>query len=375
MFEHKDTLEALNQNLPIGEKLGNIHRAMKSQFDFVDRIAVAIYDAKTDLLKTFIHSSGGETPLAQYQSLLAESSSLQEIIQHGRPRIVNDLGIFNQGEHLHTKRIAEKGYSSSYTLPMFSNNDFFGFIFFNSFEKDVFSDASLHYFDIIAHLISLLVINEQTSVRTLLATVKMAHDMTHHRDMETGAHIDRMSRYARIIARHLAPGYKLDDEFVESVFLFSPLHDIGKISIADNILKKRGKLSDDEFKIMQTHASKGREIIDTMLEDQGLHSFENIHILRNIAEHHHEAVNGSGYPKGLKDQEIPLEARIVAVADVFDALTSKRPYKEAWTNDEAYAMLQRLAGEKLDKDCVAALIANIEEVETIQREFQEDSFG
>jgi HD-GYP domain-containing protein (c-di-GMP phosphodiesterase class II) len=112
-----------------------------------------------------------------------------------------------------------------------------------------------------------------------------------------------------------------------------------------------------------------------MLKDHGLDSFENINILRNIAEYHHEAVNGTGYPKGLQGKEIPLEARIVAVADVFDALTSKRPYKEAWSNHDAYAMLLRLAGGQLDRECVDALMANKEQVEKIQKEFAEDQLG
>ena len=199
--------------------------------------------------------------------------------------------------------------------------------------------------------------------------------MTHHRDTETGAHIDRMSRYSRLIAVHIADNHDLDDEYIENVFLFSPLHDLGKIAIADDILKKPGKLSEAESNIMKTHAHKGREIIDSMLQDHGLDSFENINILRNIAEYHHEAVNGTGYPNGLKGNEIPLEARIVAVADVFDALTSKRPYKEAWSNHDSFAMLQRLAGGQLDRECVDALIANKDQVEEIQREFAEDEFG
>jgi HD-GYP domain-containing protein (c-di-GMP phosphodiesterase class II) len=375
MFEHQDTLEQLNKNLPLGEKLTTIHAAIKARYGFVDRIAVAIYDAKTDMLKTYVHSSGGEQPLSHYQSPLANSPSLQEVIQQRTPRVVNDLAIFATGTQHHTKRLTEQGYASSYTLPMFLNDVFFGFVFFNSYRREAFADDELHYFDLLGHLISLLIINEQTSVRTLLATVKTAHDMTHHRDMETGTHIDRMSRYARLIAVHLADQYQLDDEFIENVFLFSPLHDIGKIAIADSILKKHGKLSDEERNIMETHARKGREIIDSMLQDHGLDTFENIHILRNIAEYHHEAVNGKGYPQGLRGTEIPLEARIVAVADVFDALTSRRPYKEAWSNEEAYAMLQRLAGEKLDKDCVDALVANHPQVEIIQHEFAEDQFG
>lgn len=375
MFDHQDTLEELNKNLPLGEKLKSVHGVIQKQFSFVDRIAVAIYDHKTDMLKTYLHSSGDQQPLSHYQSPLAESSSLTEIVEQRKPRVVNDLAIFAKGTQEHTKKLNKQGYASSYTLPMFVNDVFFGFVFFNSNQKDAFSDDVLHYFDLIGHLISLLIINEQSSVRTMLATVKTAHDMTHHRDTETGAHIDRMSRYSRLIAVHIADNHDLDDEYIENVFLFSPLHDLGKIGIADDILKKPGKLSESESTIMKTHAHKGREIIDSMLLDHGLDSFENINILRNIAEYHHEAVNGTGYPNGISGDEIPLEARIVAVADVFDALTSKRPYKEAWSNHDSYAMLQRLAGGQLDRECVDALIANKEQVETIQREFSEDPIG
>jgi HD-GYP domain-containing protein (c-di-GMP phosphodiesterase class II) len=375
MFHHQDTLQSLNENIPLGEKLASVHNAIKEQFTFVDRIAVAIHDPKTDMLKTYVHSSSGENPLQHYQSPLANSPSLLQIIEQKKPRVVNDLNIFADGKQEHSKIISKQGYASSYTLPMFLNNNFFGFVFFNSNKKDAFTENELHYFDTIGHLIALLIINEQSSVRTLLATVKTAHDMTHHRDSETGAHIDRMSRYSRLIAVHIADNHDLDDEYIENVFLFSPLHDIGKIAITDNILQKKGSLTEAETTIMRTHARKGGEIIDSMLKDHGLDSFENINILRNIAEYHHEAVNGTGYPKGLRGSEIPLEARIVAVADVFDALTSKRPYKEAWSNHDAYAMLQRLAGGQLDKECVDALIANKEQVENIQKEFAEDQHG
>ena len=375
MFDHQDTLQQLDKNIPLGEKLASIHKATNRQFDFVDRVAIAIYDEKTDLLKTYIHSSGGEAPLNHYQSKLADSGSLQEIIKQHRPRVVNDLGIFSDGTQKHTQAIKQQGYASSYTLPMYLNDTFFGFVFFNSNQKGAFADDVLHYFDVIGHLISLLIINEQSSVRTLLATVKTAHDMTHHRDRETGSHIDRMSRYSRLIALHIADEHDLNDQYIENIFLFSPLHDIGKIAIADDILQKPGKLTEEEKDIMQTHAHKGSEMIDSMLQSHGLDSFENINILRNIAEYHHEAVNGTGYPHGLKGSEIPLEARIVAVADVFDALTSRRPYKEAWSNEEAFATLQTLSGEQLDKDCVDALLNNRERVEHIQKQFHEDTIG
>jgi HD-GYP domain-containing protein (c-di-GMP phosphodiesterase class II) len=116
-------------------------------------------------------------------------------------------------------------------------------------------------------------------------------------------------------------------------------------------------------------------MIDELVENFGLSDIQHIDLLRNIAGYHHEAVNGTGYPDGKKGEEIPLEARIVAVADVFDALTSKRPYKEAWSNEKAIETLNKLAGEKLDQDCVAALLNNMEEVKHIQKLFAENIYG
>ncbi|MBZ0092531.1 MAG: HD domain-containing protein, partial [Sulfuricellaceae bacterium] len=142
----------------------------------------------------------------------------------------------------------------------------------------------------------------------------------------------------------------------------------------DSILLKPAKLTEDEFETMKTHTRKGGEIIDMMLNNFALDSFPHTDILRNIALHHHEAVNGSGYG-GLTDAEIPIEAKIVAVADVFDALTSVRPYKEAWSNDKAFEFLHAMAGSKFDSDCVAALANCRAEVEMIQEKFREDRIG
>jgi HD-GYP domain-containing protein (c-di-GMP phosphodiesterase class II) len=375
MTDYHDTLDALNRSAPLSDKLKGLHDVLSKRFGFIDRVSVALYDPKTDDLKTFVHSSGGAQPLVQYQAKLAHTKSLQEMVASGKPRVINDLAVFSNGLHEHTQRIAGEGYGASYTLPLYFSGEFSGFVFFNSYRKNVFDEQVLHFLDVFAHLISLVVEADLASIRTLVSTVHAARDFANLRDTETGAHLDRMSRYARIIARELAPKYGFDDEYVEHVFLFAPLHDIGKIGIPDSVLLKTGQLDAAEKQLMKTHPKKGRALIDAMLRDFRLESFEYLNILRNIAEYHHETLDGKGYPHGLRGDSVPLEARIVAVADVFDALTSDRPYKKAWTVDEAFEELKVLAAIKLDSDCVEALISNRAQLEEIMRHFKEDFYG
>ncbi len=373
MFEHEDPLSPLGDRLELADKLAHIHATLRERFRFLDRIACAVYDPKTDLLKTLLASSA-DGSLSHYQARLSEARSLMEIIESGRPRVVNDLSVF-PAARAHSRRIAELGYRASYTMPMYARGEFFGFVFFNSLRDGVFNEAVLRQLDPFGHLVSLMVIHELSSMRTLLASVKTARDLMHARDSETGSHLDRMSRYARLIASGLAEKHALSDEQIEHIFAFAPLHDVGKIGVPDGILLKAGRLDAAEYEAMKGHARRGREIIDAMLGNFDLGRLPYIDILRNIAELHHEAWDGSGYPHGRQGDAIPLEARIVAVADVFDALTSRRPYKEAWSNDAAFALLMQLRGAKLDPDCVDALVAGRAEVEEIQRLFREDPLG
>jgi len=375
MTEHRDVLEQLNKHTPLREKLVIAHDAVSKLFPFVARIAVAIYDPETSVLKTYLHSSSDDNPLQNYQAQLDDAPSLKEILEKGLPRVVNSLLTFEDSESEHARRIGRQGYAASYTMPMYNEGQFFGFIFFNSYEKDVFDENVLRQIDVYGHMISLMMINELSAITTLKAAVKTAGSVTHSRDPETGSHLDRMSRYSRIIAEELATKYELDDAYIEHVFMFSPLHDIGKIGIPDNILLKPSSLDKDETDVMKTHAMKGRVMIDELLENFGLDNIKYVDVLRNIAEFHHEAMNGKGYPSGKKGDEIPLEARIVAVADVFDALTSERPYKNAWHNNKAIKTIKQLSGEVLDQDCVDALLKNMDKVEDIQQQFNENIYG
>ncbi|MDP1615241.1 MAG: HD domain-containing protein [Methylococcales bacterium] len=375
MVYHRDLLADLNKPLPMKDKVVSIHRSIQKKFLFVSRIAITLYDSETQTLRTYLDSDEDDNPQAHFQSSLDDAPSLKEILARGLPRVVNNLVTFENGLYEHTQRIGRHGYAASYTMPIFHAGVFVGFLFFNSHEKDVFAENILSILDIYGHLIALMIINELSTVKVMGAALKTTSGMVHLRDPETGSHLDRMSRYSRLIAESLADQYQLDDTYIEHVFMFSPLHDIGKISIPDSVLLKPGPLNAEERSIMDTHARAGRELIDDIVDNFGFDSIDHIDILRNIAEFHHEAVNGSGYPSGKMDSEIPLEARIVAVADVFDALTSCRPYKDAWSNEKAFDKLRQLAGEKLDADCVNALIDHQQEVISIQQQFKENTYG
>lgn len=175
------------------------------------------------------------------------------------------------------------------------------------------------------------------------------------RDNDTGQHVERMSQYAYALA--LAAGMPTQEAL--ALRDAAPLHDIGKIAIPDAILLKAGKLTDDEWSTMQRHA----EIGGTILEGS---DFTLLQLAREIALTHHERWDGSGYPAGLVGTAIPLSGRIVAIADVFDALTSVRPYKRAWSVDEAVAFLRDNAGRLFDPELVARFLDILPEMLTIK---------
>lgn len=181
------------------------------------------------------------------------------------------------------------------------------------------------------------------------------------RDPETGAHIVRMANYSRVIAAQLG----LSEVEQQLILEAAPMHDIGKVGIPDHILLKPGKLSIDEFAIMKTHAFLGYEIL------AGSES-EMLQAGAQIALAHHEKYDGSGYPKGLVGDDIPLFARIVAVADVFDALTSERPYKSAWDIDKALALLHEGSGKHFDPKCVDAFVSDWPRILDIKNRYQEE---
>jgi HD-GYP domain-containing protein (c-di-GMP phosphodiesterase class II) len=332
-------------------------------------MAIALYDAETGQLRTFAHSTLGDSPLAHYDALLEDLPSLQQLAELGGVRVLNDLQAQLRPGTVHSRRILEKGYRSSLTVPFQEAGALRGFLFFDAVEPGYFTPARVQHLELYSRLATFLVLESLATARVLRAAVRMAGHMGLVRDRETGTHLNRVSRYAKAIAHGLVVDFGLTDEWIEFVALFTPLHDIGKIGLPDSILLKEGPLDPGELEIMRTHVDKGVELVDTLAREFGVEGLPQVAILRNIVACHHERVDGQGYPKGLKGGAIPLEARIVTVADVYDGLLSSRPYKPAWSEERVVAFLEERAGSQFDAACVASLMTQWERLALVRRRF------
>src|SRR4051812_41596271 len=180
------------------------------------------------------------------------------------------------------------------------------------------------------------------------------------RDNETGMHVIRVAHYCRL----LGEAVRMNDEDVDLLFHAAPMHDIGKIGIRDHVLLKPGKLDDDEIKVMRQHVPFGSEII-------GEHADGLLTMARLIALTHHEKWDGTGYNRGLKGEAIPLVGRITAIADVFDALTSVRPYKKAWPIEDAVTFLQREAGASFDPELIKKFVGILPQILAVREQYSD----
>lgn len=196
-------------------------------------------------------------------------------------------------------------------------------------------------------------------------------DFVENRDENTGGHIKRTAKFVEIIAnalkrRNMFPD-TLTSQYITDMVVAAPLHDIGKIHIPDAILNKPGKLTEEEFEIMKSHAAAGRILLQQAESQLGRSAYLDIAV--DMAAYHHEWWNGKGYPEGIKGEEIPLCARIMAVADVFDALTSKRCYKEAMPLQKAYGIIRSESGTHFDPAVAEVFLDSVDEIEAALKEF------
>ena len=293
-------------------------------------------------------------------------SASETALCSGNVLAIDDLGTRNPQIDPLSAKLAQDGKKSALFVPLKQAGGGEALLVFSSFQANAYTAQHVEFLTNIAtHIAQIL---EKTTVMEglVVAAVEGLAKLAESRDPETGDHLVRMSLYSAIIAEELAQDEafreRITSAYVRDVFRFAPMHDIGKVGIRDDILLKPGRLDADERTEMERHPVIGGQVLRRSEEQMKALGHSIFQIGIEIAESHHEKFDGSGYPNALKGDAIPLAARIVAVADVLDALTSKRPYKEAWPMEKALEVIHKDAGKHFDPAIVAALSRSLPRV-------------
>lgn len=361
-------IENLSRNVPFKEVLDYIFYSF-SEFIPYTHIGVALINEDgRDIKACYGVSSSAHKNLAGKllgHTINIDQTSLRSIVETGQERIINDLEEYLKERPVKTYNqiLLEEGVKSSITFPLRNNKEVVGIIFFSSDTKHVYKEEHIRFLKTLANSI-MLSLEEDILIQDMIigSTLALAA-LTEERDPETGDHLHRMKTYSRVIAELLSKEAKynklIDMNYINNIERFSPLHDIGKVAIKDEILLKPGKLTFEEFEIMKTHALYGANVLSRAEENIKKRGRSIFTMAIEIAGGHHEKWDGSGYPKSLKGENIPLSARIVAVADVFDALTSKRPYKEPLSFEQSISMINEGKGKHFDPEIIEVFLRNI----------------
>lgn len=358
---------------PLALRLQAIHARIAAIAPAISRLAFALYQPQNDLLSTYVsHHSTGE-PLTFYDQRLAAIPSLRALRDQRQCRVIDDLREELAPATPHSRWLLEQGWRSSFTLPLFQGERLQGFLFLNAQSPGVFSAPLLERLEPHLELLEALIQAELSSIDSLRAAVRLALTMTGLRDPETGAHVERVSLYSRLIAMELGRRRQLPSDFAEDIYLFAALHDVGKVGIPDRILLKPGPLDREERHTMDSHVVRGIDLVEQLIRGLHLVADPKMELLRAVVAGHHEKLDGSGYPCGLQAEQIPLEARIVAVADIYDALSQARSYKPPMPEEQVQRILHEMvAAGQIDADCVNVLLAAREQRQAIAAAYRDE---
>lgn len=327
----------------------------------LDWVGMLVMDSRGERFVLQHRFTEGETKLHEGDSFLAAGTLLGKAMEENMPLHLPDLEqLAAEDENAEfAARLAEDGRRSALFFPLSVEGDWSAMVAFAVSAKDAYTPEHLELLANIAvqvaHGFEKTVVTENLVITAVTGLAKLAES----RDVDTGDHLLRMSRYAALIAEELgregAYVERVNTDLVRDIFRFAPMHDIGKVGIPDSILLKPGKLGSEEWHEMRRHPIIGGEVLRRCEMQMNAVGHSVFKVAIEIAECHHENFNGTGYPSGLVGEDIPLSARVVTAADVFDALTSKRPYKEAWSVDQALHLFREDEGQQFDPVVVEAM--------------------
>lgn len=358
----------------LSQQLIKVLHKLQPEFPQIERISFALYDSNTDQLKTYADSCEFCSGLLRhYERKFSELPSLKECAETHQFRVISNFESELNMSSEHNQWLMQQGLKSSLTVPAYIENDLIGFIFINASKTDYFTDDVLDKLTPYIELIVQASSWEYETIHTIFdaANSKIQRQPKHMAQLKD--HQKRMHYYTSLIANGVATIYELNDEDIENITLFSRFHDIGKLSIASSVLQKSENLQKSEKDKVYEHIEKGINIVDEIISKTGCSSHASLNILKEIISYYQERLNGSGYPFGLQGEQIPVSARIIAVANIFDALTSHRPYKQACS--VAYALLElekMVASGEIDNHCVNALRRHQQKLSEVINEYPED---
>ncbi|MCE0494327.1 HD-GYP domain-containing protein [Vibrio salinus] len=357
----------------LSQQLIEVLHQIQSDFPQIDRISFALYEQSTDLVKTYADSAQYCTGiLRHYEHKLSSLPTLKECAENHKFRVIDNFDSDLDNTSHHNQWLIEQGLKSSLTIPTYLEEDLIGFIFINATVENYFTndiqEKLLPFIDIIVQAATW----EYETVHTIFDAANSTIQRQPRHMAQLKDHQQRMHYYTKLIATGVSHVYELSDEEIENIIIFSRFHDIGKLSIAPSVLQKCANLQKSEKDKVYDHIEKGINIVEEIISKTGCSSHACLNILKEIISYYQERLNGTGYPFGLQGEQIPVSARIIAVANIFDALTSHRPYKQACS--VAYALLElekMVSGGEIDNHCVNALRQHQQKLSDIINEYPE----
>ncbi|NVN83127.1 MULTISPECIES: HD-GYP domain-containing protein [unclassified Vibrio] len=374
MFDYSQLNRVAAQDKDIIAIVDDLFRLAREHYPILSRLSVVLC-SENRASNYFVSDTLCQEAEHRYvEQELKPESALSRMAESLDTRIIHDLTSIKPTKQI--SHLLQLGHQSSYTTPIHYQESNLGFVFINASSTGFFAKEYIQC-DIayISQLISSLFVQLFERQRHFQSSLAIALNMGHARDPETKEHLIRMGKYSEQIARTMSQSNnEITHQFIHRIRLYAPFHDIGKYRIPDNVLFSTCRFSAEERAIMNNHTLYGEEMINDVVSLSHHCSMcsDEIQFIKNIVRHHHERFDGSGLPDGLSHTAIPLEARIVTLADVFDALMSKRAYKHAWSLDEVMEYIEAHNGSMFDPECVEALKQNLDGFMAIREQYNDD---